>query len=377
MTITPEFRPAPGDLEEHEFLVNMGPQHPSTHGVLRVILRVDGERLVDAIPDIGFLHRCFEKVAEGWTYQQVVPLTDRLDYVSAMTNELAYVMAVEKLAGIEVPERAQWLRVLVAELQRIASHLVWFGTFALDLGATTPFLYAIREREHILDLFEALCGARLTYSYMRIGGVRGDLPPGFVGKTREFLKLMPSRLREYENLFMKNRIFENRTKGIGRVTAEEAVAYGASGPTLRGSGVDWDLRRDEPYAAYDRFEFGVPVGQSGDVYDRAVCRFKEMYESLKIIEQVLDGLPEGDVRAKVPRVLKPPAGDVYTRVESPRGEVGVYLVSDGGPKPYRVKWRAPSFAHLRLLPVMAKGHMVADIVAIIGSIDIILGEVDR
>ncbi len=377
MTAISEVRPVPGGLGEHELLVNMGPQHPSTHGVLRVILRVDGERIVEARPDVGFLHRCFEKVSEGWTYPQVVPLTDRNDYVSAMTNELAYVIAVEKLLGLEVPEKAQHLRVLIAELQRVASHLVWFGTFALDLGATTPFLYAIREREHILDLFEALCGARLTYSYMRIGGVRNDLPPGFDRRTREFLELMPSRLREYENLFMKNRIYELRSRGIGRVSAEEAVAYGASGPTLRGSGVDWDLRRDEPYAAYDRYRLRVPLGRNGDVYDRAYCRFEEIRASLDLIEQVLESLPEGEVRAKVPRVIKPPPGEVYSRVESPRGEVGVYLVSDGGPNPYRVKWRAPSFVHLQLLPLMAKGHVIADMVAIIGSIDIILGEVDR
>ncbi len=377
MTEISEFRPLPEDLGEHELIVNMGPSHPSTHGVLRLILRVDGETIVDATPDIGFLHRCFEKLSEGWTYPQVVPLTDRNDYVSSMTNELAYVIAVEKLAGIEVPERAQVIRVIVAELQRIASHLVWFGSFANDLGATTAFIYAIRERERILDLFEALSGARLTYSYMRIGGVRNDLPPWFVEKTREFLKLMPSRLREYENLFMKNAIFLARSRGVGKLTAEQAIAYGASGPVLRASGVNFDIRRDEPYAAYGRFRIGVPVGKNGDVYDRAVCRFEEMRESLKIVEQALDALPDGEVMAKVPRVLKPPAGDVYSRIESPRGEVGVYLVSDGGPNPYRVKWRAPSFVHLESLPIMCRGHMVADVVANIGSIDIILGEVDR
>lgn len=380
MTEVSEFRPLPGDLGEHELIVNMGPSHPSTHGVLRMILRVDGETIVDAKPDIGFLHRCIEKLAENWTWQQVVPLVDRTDYVSAMTNELAYVVAVERLAGIQVPERAQVIRVLVAELQRIASHLVWFGSFANDLGATTPFVYAIRERENILDLFEALCGARLTYSYMRIGGVRCDLPKGFVEKTRDFVKLMRSRLREYDLLLMKNAIFMARTKGVGRLTAEQAVALGASGPTLRGSGVDFDIRRDEPYAAYGRFKVGVPVGTNGDVYDRALCRFEEMHESLRLIEQALAALDElspGEVLAKVPRVLRPPAGDVYSRIESPRGEVGVYLVSTGGPGPYRMKWRAPSFVHLEALPVMCEGHMVADVVANIGSIDIILGEVDR
>ncbi|RJQ11694.1 MAG: NADH-quinone oxidoreductase subunit D, partial [Bacillota bacterium] len=333
MTDISEFRPLPEDLGEHELIVNMGPSHPSTHGVLRVILRVDGETIVDAKPDIGFLHRCFEKVAEGWTWQQVVPFTDRTDYVSAMTNELAYVLAVEKLAGIEAPERAQVIRVIIAELQRIASHLVWFGSFANDLGATTPFLYAIRERERILDLFEAVSGARLTYSYMRIGGVRNDLPLGFIEKTSEFLKLMPGRLREYENLFMKNAIFMARSKGVGKLTADQAIAYGTSGPVLRASGVDFDIRRDEPYAAYGKFNVTVPVGINGDVYDRAVCRFGEMRASLDIIEQALGALPDGEVMAKVPRVLKPPAGDVYFRVESPRGEVGCYVVSDGGPNP--------------------------------------------
>ncbi len=380
MTELSEFRPLPGDLGEHELIVNMGPSHPSTHGVLRLVLRVDGETIVDAMPDLGFLHRCIEKIAEGWTWQQVVPLTDRTDYVSAMTNELAYVVAVEKLAGIEVPERAQVIRVIMAELQRIASHLVWFGSFANDIGATTPFLYAIRERETILDLFEATCGGRLTPSYMRVGGVRNDLPPGFTEKTRAFLKLMSKRLREYDTLLMKNAIFAARTKGVGKLTAEQAIALGASGPTLRGSGVDFDIRRDEPYAAYGRFKIGVPVGSSGDVYDRSVCRFEEMRESLKILAEALDvleTLPPGEFIAKVPRVLKPPAGDVYSRVESPRGEVGVYLVSEGGTGPYRMKWRAPSFVHLMSLPVMCRGYMVADVVANIGSIDIILGEVDR
>lgn len=377
MTEVSEFRPIPGGVGEHELVVNMGPSHPSTHGVLRLVLRVDGEYIVDAEPDIGFLHRCFEKLAEQWTYPQVAPLTDRTDYVAAMTNELAYVLAVEKLAGIEVPERAQWIRTLVAELQRIASHLVWLGSLGNDFGATTVLLYALREREHILDLFEALTGARLTYSFMRIGGVRNDLPAGFARKTREFLKLMPSRLREYNNVFMKNYIFQVRSKGVGKLTADQAIAYGASGPVLRASGVDFDIRRDEPYAAYSRFRFNVPVGKNGDVYDRSVCRFLEMAESLMIIEQAIEGLPEGDVQAKVSRAFKPPAGDVYSRVESPRGEVGVYLVSDGSGKPYRLKWRAPSFVHLESLPLMCRGYLVADVVANIASIDIILGEVDR
>lgn len=377
MTAVSEYRPLPGDLGEHELIVNMGPSHPSTHGVLRVILRVDGERIVDAKPDVGFLHRCFEKICEGWTYAQIAPLTDRCDYVAAMTNELAYVVAVEKLAGIDVPERAQVIRVIVAELQRIASHLVWLASLANDLGATTLFLYCVREREFILDLFEALSGARLTYSYMRLGGVARDLPPGFVDRTRAFLKLMPSRLREYDRLFMRNAIFVARTKNVGRLTAEEAIAYGASGPTLRASGVDFDIRRDEPYAAYGRFRIGVPLGKNGDVYDRCLCRFEEMKESLKVIEQALAALPEGEVLTKLPRVFKPPVGDVYSRIESPRGEVGVYIVSDGGPTPYRLKWRAPSFVHLEALPLMCDGHMVADVVANIGSIDIILGEVDR
>jgi NADH-quinone oxidoreductase subunit D len=377
VTETTEFRPVPSDLGEHELLVNMGPSHPSTHGVLRVVLRVDGEKIVGTEPDVGFLHRCFEKMCEGWTYPQIVPLTDRTDYLSPMTCELAYVTAVEKMAGIEVPERAHWLRVIMAELQRIASHLVWFGSLGNDLGATSPFIYALREREHVMDLFEAVSGARLTYSYMRLGGVRQDLVSGFADKARAFLKLMPGRIREYENLFMKNAIFLARSKGVGKFSARQAIAYGASGPVLRASGVDFDLRRDEPYAAYARFKFDVPLGENGDVYDRAVCRFGELRASLDIIGQALDGLPEGDVLVKVPKVLKLPEGDAYSRVESPRGEVGLYIVSDGGTSPYRLKWRAPSFVHLESLALMCDGYMVADVVANIAALDIVLGEVDR
>jgi NADH-quinone oxidoreductase subunit D len=377
VTETTEFRPVPSDLGEHELLVNMGPSHPSTHGVLRVVLRVDGERIVGTEPDVGFLHRCIEKMCEGWTYQQIVPLTDRIDYLSPMTCELAYVTAVEKMANIEVPERAHWLRVIMAELQRIASHLVWFGSLGNDLGATSPFIYALREREHVMDLFEAISGARLTYSYMRLGGVRKDLVPGFADKARAFLKLMPGRIREYENLFMKNVIFLARSKGVGKFSAREAIAYGASGPVLRASGVDFDIRRDEPYAAYARFKFDVPLGENGDVYDRAACRFGELRASLDIIGQALDGLPEGEVLVKVPKVLKLPAGDAYSRVESPRGEVGLYIVSDGGTSPYRLKWRAPSFVHLESLALMCDGYMVADVVANIAALDIVLGEVDR
>lgn len=362
---------------EREMVLNMGPQHPSTHGVLRVMLKLDGEVIVEAQPDIGYLHRCFEKLAEDWSYPQVVPLTDRNDYLAAMTNELVYVMAVEKLLGIEVPERAKYIRVIMAELQRICSHLLWWATFALDLGALTPFFYGFREREMTYDLFEMVTGGRLLYSYMRIGGVRNDLPDRFTQKTLEFLDWLEKMLWEYDRLLTRNRIFEHRTIGVAPLSAADAIAYGASGPVLRGSGVPRDLRKVEPYLVYDRFDFEIPVGRNGDCYDRYIVRMKEIEESAKIIRQALESIPDGEVLAKVPRQLKPPAGEVYVRIESPRGEVGAYLISDGSQKPYRLKWRAPSFAHLELIPLLGPGLLIADMVVLIGSIDIILGEVDR
>lgn len=358
--------------------LNMGPQHPSTHGVLRLAVEVDGETILAAKPDIGYLHRCFEKTAEGLTYPQVLPYTDRTDYVSAMTNEFAYVLAVEKLLGLEVPPRAQFIRVIMAELQRIANHLVWFGTFALDMAAVTPFLYAFRDREKILDLFERASGARLTYSYYRIGGVRKDIDGEFVRKTREFLDYFEEQvLPEYHRLLTGNRIFEIRTQGTGYISPELVYAYGLSGPMARGSGVPWDVRKNEPYSGYDRFEFEMALAEGGDNYARYMVRMKEMAESAKIIRQALDGLPEGDCMGKVPKIIKPPVGEVYVRIESPKGELGVFLVSDGSPKPYRLKWRAPSFSNLQVTEVATRGEKIADLVVTVGSIDVVLGEVDR
>ena len=364
-------------IRTEEIQVNMGPQHPSTHGVLRMILKLDGETVVEAKPDIGYLHRGIEKLAEKRSYTQFIPLTDRTDYLSAMINNVVYAMAVEEIMGIEVPERAEFIRVIMMELNRIASHLVFVGAFGLDLGASTPFLYAFREREDIMDLFEMTCGARLTYSYVRPGGVSRDLPAGFDRKTREFLKKMPSRLDEIDDLFSKNEIVLIRTRGVGTISAEDAIDYALSGPSLRASGVKFDLRKNEPYSVYNRLEFNMVTLPSGDCLDRYLVRVGEIRESLKIVEQALDMLPEGEYTAKVPKVLKPPAGEVYTRVESSRGDLGVYLVSDGSANPYRLHWRPPSFINLAAVGQMVKGWKVADTVAILGSLDIVLGEVDR
>jgi len=361
---------------EHELFVNMGPQHPSTHGVLRLLLRVDGERVLSLKPDIGYLHRCFEKIAERRSVQMVIPYCDRTDYLAAITSEWAYVMAAEKLMGVEVPERAEYIRVIVGEMQRIASHLLWFGTFALDLGAVTAFLYAFRERESLFDIFQKLTGARMLYNYLRVGGVRNDLYEGFEEDILRFLDLLEERLIEYNKLLTGNRIFESRTKGVGVITKEQAIAYGASGPVLRGCGVPQDLRKTDPYSVYDRFEFNIPVGEHGDVYSRYVVRMHEFYESIRIIRQAIKTIPGGPWLGDVPRRMKL-VGDVYTRVESPRGEVGVYLVGDGSDQPYRCHYRSPCFVHLQLLEPMGVGHLIADMVAIIGSIDIVMGEVDR
>ncbi len=359
-------------------VVNMGPQHPSTHGVLRVLAEIDGERILQCEADIGFLHRCFEKIAEGLPFPSVIPYTDRTDYLAGMTNELAYCLAVEQLFGIEVPERASAIRVLMAELQRIASHLLWFGTFALDLGAVTPFLYAWREREKLLDVFETVSGARMMYHYVRIGGVRNDLPAGVDRQVRTFLDGFDANLDEFHALLTANPIFQARTRNVAVLSRQDAIAYGASGPTLRGSGVAYDLRKVHPYCGYERYDFAVPVGETGDILDRYNVRMEEMRQSARIARQALEGLPEGDFMGKVPRRWKAPAADAYSRVEGPRGEVGVYVVGDGqNDRPWRVHWRAPSFVHLQLLPVLGPGLLVADVVAVIGSIDIVLGEVDR
>lgn len=361
-----------------KLVLNMGPHHPSTHGVLRLIVTLDGETLVDIEPDIGFLHRCFEKTCENWTYPQIVPLTDRTDYLASMTNEWPYVMAVETLMGIRVPERAEYIRVIAGELQRIASHVLWWAFTGLESGAMTTYFYGFRDREMILDLFQMLCGARLTYNFFRIGGVRNDLPEGFIEKARKFLDYFESYAhREYETLLSGNRIFQHRIQDIGILTAEDAVAWGATGPVLRASGVKYDLRKDDPYSVYDRFEFNVPVGVKGDIADRYAVRMQEMLESCKIVRQALDQIPDGEVMAKVPKVIKPPAGEVYSRIEAPRGEVGCYLVSDGSPKPYRLKWRSPCYVHTQILPLIGRGYKIADLVMNIGSIDLIMGEVDR
>ena len=370
-------------LRTEEMVINMGPQHPSTHGVLRLELIVDGEIVVDVIPHIGYLHRCFEKHAEHMTnYQQVIPYCDRLDYIAAMSMEWSYALAVEKLLGIKVPERVEYIRVIMAELQRIASHLIAIGCYGLDLGAFTPFLYCFRDRERILDLFEMTCGARLLYNYFWVGGVSHDLPPGFINKAKDFCKYFRPNIKELNDLLSYNDIFIKRTANVGVLPADVAIAFGCSGPMLRGSGVNFDLRQDDPYSVYDRFKWDVQVGSGengtvGDCWDRYMVRVREMEQSVKIIEQALDQIPDGDVASAIPKRIRPNAGDVYVRTESPRGEIGFYVISDGSATPYRVKARSPAFVNLSVTPEICRGYMVADVVAIVGSIDIVLGEVDR
>jgi NADH-quinone oxidoreductase subunit D len=365
------------ELKTDSLFINMGPQHPSTHGVLRLGLTIEGERVVNVFPDVGFLHRGIEKLTESRTYIQSIPLTDRLDYMAGMSNNLAFVLAVEQLLDVEVPRRAEFIRVIVAEMSRLASHLVWLGSFANDLGASTPLLYCFREREDVLDALEILCGARMTFNYVRFGGVARDATPAFVEKTRKFLSTFDKRVDEYEELLTKNAIFVNRTRGVGLLTREQAISYAVSGPVLRGSGVKWDLRKEAPYSAYPEMDFVIPTGEAGDAFDRYAVRVMEMRQAARIIRQALDGLPEGDFTAKMSRVLKPRKGEAYSRIEAPKGELGFYVVSDGTANPYRVKIRAPSFINLAALPVMSKGALVADVVAILGSIDIVLGEIDR
>lgn len=365
-----------------EIIINMGPQHPSTHGVLRVILKTDGEVVTDASPDIGYLHRALEKIAERVTFAQFMPFTDRLDYLAAANCNCAWAWTVEKLAGIEVPERAEYIRVIVSELNRIASHLIAFGAFTADMGAFTPFLYGIRERERINDLFEMICGNRLTYNYARIGGVSGDLPDGFLDKLSEFLDYFEPKIDEYNKLISYNKIFIHRLADVGIISPEDAVAYGLVGPNLRGSGVKWDLRKDEPYSVYDRFDFDVVVGYGekgtiGDSFDRYMVRIREMKESVKILRQAIEQIPDGEVMAKVKRVFKPDPGEIYFRSENPRGELGFHLITDGSTNPYRVKIRTGSFTAMSIFNKVTRGLMVADIVAVIGSLDIILPEIDR
>jgi len=368
----------PMDTEDGTLVVNFGPQHPSTHGVFRLVMKLEGETIVDAVPVMGYLHRSVEKLSESRTYLQGIPLTDRLDYMAAMSNNLAYALAVEKLAKIEIPERADYLRVIMVELNRIASHCMAIGALANDAGAFyTPFIYAFRDREKILDLFEMTCGQRLTYSYIRFGGVSRDIPEQFVPLCRQLLDEMPANIDEYERMMTSNEIFLARTRNIGILPPEMALDYSVTGPMLRASGVPHDLRKVEPYSVYDRFQFEVPVGRVGDVYDRYFVRIQEMRESVKIVRQALDQLPGGDARASLPKVLRPPKGDAYAQIEGPKGVLGYYLVSDGGPMPYRSKVRAPSFINLTALRPMILGYKVADAIVILGSFDIILGEVDR
>ena len=398
-----EMTPSPVlDAADQTLIMNMGPQHPSTHGVLRLLLEIDGETIVRIMPDIGYLHTGIEKTCEAKFYQQVVPLTDRIDYLCPMTNNLTYCLAVEKLLGLEIPARAQWLRVMLNELTRVNSHLVWLGTHAMDIGAMTVFLYCFREREEILRLFEAVSGQRMMTSYFRIGGIAIEPPLDFFGRVKTFIDAFPEHIDEYENLLTQNPIFVMRTKGVAHLTKEDALALTATGPTLRASGVDVDLRRDAPYSGYENFKFNVPIATEGDVYARYLVRVAELRESQKIVKQTLEGIPEGPVKADAPKVVLPdrekmktqmealiyhfkivtegftvPEGEVYQAVESPRGEMGYYVVSDGGAKPYRVHMRAPSFANLQSLQKMCKGRLIADVVAAIGSIDIVLGDCDR
>jgi NADH-quinone oxidoreductase subunit D len=369
-------------IKTEEMVLNMGPQHPSTHGVLRLELQLDGELITRVTPHIGYLHRCFEKHAEAMTYPQVIPYTDRMDYLASMYNEFGYVIAVERLLGIEVPARVDYIRVIMGELQRIASHLVALGTYGADIGAFTPFLFAFRDREKILHLFEITCGARLLYNYMWVGGLSHDLHPDFERLTREFIRYFRPKIKEFNDLLTGNKIFIERTANVGILPVDTAINYGISGPMLRGSGIKWDLRRNDPYSVYDKFDFNIPVGEGlvgtvGDCWDRYYVRVLEMEESLKIVEQALDQLPEGDISAAIPKRIKPPVGQIYSRVENPRGELGYFIISNGQPNPFRVKVRAPSFVNLEIMDELCRGHFVADVIAILGSVDIVLGEVDR
>jgi NADH dehydrogenase I D subunit len=390
-------------IATRELSLNLGPQHPATHGVLRLVLELDGETVVKCTPYIGYLHRGIEKLAEHRHYLQIIPLTDRLDYISSMANNIGYCVAVERLFGIEVPERAQYIRTIVGEMTRILSHLLWLGTHALDIGAMTVFLYCFREREKLLDLFERLCGARLTVSYPRIGGVRNDVDDKWLDDLYKFTDEFPMRVEQYETLIDKNRIWLKRTKGVGVISAEEALNLGLSGPVLRGSGVPYDVRKFMPYGVYDKVEWKVPTGKNGDVYDRYRVRMEEFRQSNSIIRQCIEKIPEGPILADAPKFTLPPKdkvlsdmehlirqfvlitkgpqtapeGEIYVATEVPKGELGYYIVSDGTGKPYRMRIRAPSFVHIAALPRLCEGGLVADVIANIGSIDIVLGECDR
>jgi NADH dehydrogenase I D subunit len=393
------------DIKVKELTVNMGPQHPATHGVLRLVLELEGEVIKKCIPHIGYLHRGIEKLSEDLTYVQSLPLTDRIDYLSSMVNNVGFCVAVEKLMGIEVPERAKFIRTIMAEMARICSHLVWIATHALDIGAMTVFLYAMRDREELLEMFEMVAGARLTVSYPRVGGVRCDINNRFLDKLYNFIEKFPKKVEEYETLINRNRIWLKRTKGVGVITAQEAINWGLTGPTLRGSGVYYDVRKFFPYDAYEKVDFEVPVGKNGDVYDRYRCRMLEFRQSARIIKQCIEKLPEGPILADNALRIRMPESplkidkkdiifeiyiedkqiqefiqkftEVYASVEAPRGELGFYIVCDDSSKPYRMRVRAPSFVHAGVLPKLCEGSLVADVIANIGSIDIVLGECDR
>jgi len=372
-----------GSVQTEEMVLNMGPQHPSTHGVLRLKVLTDGEIVTRITPYIGYLHRCFEKHCENVTYEQVLPYTDRCDYIAAMNNNFGYAVAVEKLMDIKVPEKVEHIRVIVAELNRIASHLLAVGTFGLDVGAFTPFLYCFRDRERILDLFEMLCGARLLYSYIWVGGLSHDLPVGWVEKAYEFLDYFEPQVEEYNNILTFNKIFIERSADVGVLPRDVAISYGVTGPNLRGSGVKWDLRKDDPYSIYDKFEFDIPIGTGamgtvGDCWDRYYIRVREIEESVKIVRQALEQLPrDGDVHEAIPKKIRPPKGQLYNRTETPRGELGYYIISNGKPIADRLKMRSPAFTALSCIDEIARGWMISDVFAILGSLDIVLGEIDR
>jgi NADH-quinone oxidoreductase subunit D len=393
--------PAEGAKDQH-MVLNMGPQHPSTHGVLRLVLEIDGEIVVRLYPEIGYLHTGIEKTCEAKFYQQVIPLTDRVDYLGPMANNLCYCLAVEKLLQLEIPDRAQWIRVLLTELTRLNSHLIWLGTHAMDIGALTVFLYTFREREEILRIFESVAGQRMMTSYFRIGGLSMEPPLDLFGRIQAFIKTFPEKIDEYSNLLTGNPIFRNRLKGVGHLSADDAIALAVTGPTMRASGIDFDLRRDMPYSSYEKFQFRVPTRTECDCWARYEVRLDEMRESIGIIQQALDGMPGGPIKADAPKIVLPdrekmktqmealihhfkivtegfnvPAGEVYQGIESGHGQMGYYVVSDGTAKPYRVHMRYPGFATLQALETMCKGRMLADVVAVIGSIDIVLGEIDR
>ena len=364
-------------LDSTELVLNMGPQHPSTHGVLRVILKLDGEKVLGTDCVIGYLHRGVEKIGENRTYVQFNPYVDRMDYVAAISNGLGYCLAVEKLLNVEVPARAQCVRVILTELNRIASHLLWLGTHALDIGAITPVFYCLREREEALKIFEKYCGARLTTHAFRIGGLLYETYDGFEQDIRDFNKWFLPKVDEYEELLSNNRIWVGRLKGVGVLNADECKEYGVTGPVLRAAGVKWDIRKAQPYSGYDKYEFEIPTRETGDTYDRYIVRMQEMRQSVRIMQQAVEAIPEGPIMGKVGKVIKPPVGEAYVSIEAPKGELGYYIVSDGSTQPYRVRVRPPSFVNLQALDRMVAGGLIADVVAIIGTLDIVLGEVDR